>query len=42
MGTERTSQWINNMKKEVQKLEEGLESDIQLESLIVTLKKVPN
>ena len=43
MGKEkhnRKVEWMNNTKKELQGLEEGLEADILLELLIATLTKV--
>ena len=38
----RKFKWINNIKKESQGLEESPKAKIHLDSLGVTLKKVPN
>ena len=38
----RKDEWINNMKKELPRLENATEADILLDSLRATLKKVPN
>ena len=38
----KNAEWIDNMKKELPRLEEGTEADINLESPRATLKKVPN
>ena len=38
----RTTEWINRMKKELPKLEEDLEPEIYLESFRATLKKILN
>ena len=38
----RKAKWINNMKKELHRIEEDLESGIHLESLKIIIKKVAN
>ena len=43
MGTEKNNKkdkWINNMKKELQGLDEGFDVSIHQETIRVTLKKV--
>ena len=38
----RKTDWINNLKKELQRHKDKYEADIHLKSLRATLKKVPN
>ena len=38
----RTSEWINDMKKELKELEDNFEANILMESPRATLKKIPN